>query len=217
MGARVNGNVNPLKLKPVPEAAAAVMVTLLLPLFVNVTVCDVALPITTLPKLMLDGLAVRSPAATPAPERGRFTVPVSVVKAMLPVTAPLAAGANNTLKLTLSPAASVTGTVIPVTLNPDPVTAICDIVRVDCPVLVTVAFLVWVVPICTLPKLTLDGDGVSTPGPWSCAFPPRPWQPTSPMRPATTSNPQRQLLPVLKEENNDFKICPPNRSFLPTD
>lgn len=212
----MSGKVNPLSLKPVPETAAAVIVTFVPPAFFKVTVCDAALPITTLPKLTLVGLAVTSPAGTPAPERGRFTVPVSVVKAILPLTVPSVAGANCTLKLALSPAARVNGAVMPVIVNPVPVTVICDIVRLDCPVLVIVSLLVWLVPVCTLPKLRLVGDGVSTPGPWSCALPPSPWQPARPIRPATTSNALQQLFLVFNEKNKGFKICLPNTS-LPAD
>ena len=137
----MSGKVNPLSLKPAPETAAAVMVTSEPPVFFKVTVCDAAPPTTTLPKLILVGLTVTSPAGTPVPVSGRFTVPLSVAKAILPLTAPSVVGANCTLKAGLSPGVRVNGAVMPVMLNPVPVTVICEIVRADWPVLVTAAAL----------------------------------------------------------------------------
>lgn len=61
-------------MKPAPETDAAVTVTFEPPVFFRVTVCDPVLPITTLPKLMLVGLAVKSPAATAVPDTGIFKV-----------------------------------------------------------------------------------------------------------------------------------------------
>lgn len=114
MGVRVSGKVNPLSLNPAPETAPAVTVIFELPVFFSVMVCEAAPPITTPPKLTLVGFAVRSCASTPVPESGRSTSPLSVVKATLPLTAPVAVGANCTVKFALSPAASVTGAVMPV-------------------------------------------------------------------------------------------------------
>lgn len=52
---------------------------------------------------------------------------------------------------------------IPLTLNPDPVAEACVIVTLDPPELVKVSDAVWLVPVCTLPKLTLAGLAVSDP------------------------------------------------------
>jgi hypothetical protein len=57
----VTGTVKPLMLKPVPVALAAVIVTLAVPEFVSVIVCGLLLPTATLPKLTLEGFAVRVP------------------------------------------------------------------------------------------------------------------------------------------------------------
>jgi hypothetical protein len=57
----VNGVDKPLILKPVPVTLAAEIVTLAVPEFVSVTICDPLLPTTTLPKLTLAGLAVSAP------------------------------------------------------------------------------------------------------------------------------------------------------------
>jgi hypothetical protein len=57
----VSGVDNPLMLKPAPEALAAEMVTLAVPPFASVIVCDALAPTRTLPKLKLEGLAVSCP------------------------------------------------------------------------------------------------------------------------------------------------------------
>ena len=57
----VAGVARPLRLKPVPEAVAADIVTLAVPVFFSVMVCELLLPMTTLPKLTLDGVAVSWP------------------------------------------------------------------------------------------------------------------------------------------------------------
>lgn len=92
------------------------MVRLEPPVFFNVSVWGDVLPSTTLPKLMLVGLVVRSPAATPVPESPTFVVPLAVTNAILPLALPAVVGANLTLKFPLCPTAKVTGAVIPLML-----------------------------------------------------------------------------------------------------
>ena len=79
------------------------------------------------------------------------------VTVTLPLDAPADVGINETLKLALCPAAIVTGAVIPLTLNPDPLTPTAEIVTLDAPVFVTVSESVCLVATCTLPKLKLVG------------------------------------------------------------
>jgi hypothetical protein len=95
----VNGSDRPLKLKPEPEAVAAVIVTLAVPPFVSVIVCAALLPTATLPKATLAGLAV-SCACTPVPlsaidigEPGAL-----LVIETLPLALPVAAGENFAVK-----------------------------------------------------------------------------------------------------------------------
>jgi hypothetical protein len=102
--------------KPAPETVAALTVRLEPPVFFNVSVCGDVLPTTTLPKLILVGLVVRSPAATPAPESVTFVVPLAVTKAILPVALPIAVGAKMTLKFALCPTGKVKGAVTPLML-----------------------------------------------------------------------------------------------------
>src|ERR1041385_6297537 len=93
---------------------------------VLVTVSEsVLLPLTcTLPNARLVGFDPSAPAAMPVPVNGIFRVGFDAfdVMATLPLTAPAAVGLNSTMKVALWPAARVTGALIPLTLNPDPVT-----------------------------------------------------------------------------------------------
>lgn len=86
------------------------------PVFFNVSVWGDVLPTTTLPKLMLVGLVVKSPAATPVPESVIFAVPLPVLTAILPLAPPAFVGAKRTLKLALCPTAKVKGGVTPLML-----------------------------------------------------------------------------------------------------
>ena len=65
---RVSGKDGPVKLNPLPEAAAPDTVTAAPPVFVTATETVLLLPTVTLPKLALLGFAVRAPAARPVPE-----------------------------------------------------------------------------------------------------------------------------------------------------
>lgn len=78
-----------------------------------------------LPKLRLDGLDDKAPAATPVPESGIVSdgFDPSDVMVTLPLALPAAVGVNVTLNVALAPAVTVTGVVIPLTLKPVPLTA----------------------------------------------------------------------------------------------
>ena len=56
-GAIVTGTTRPLMLKPVPDTLACEIMVFALPPFVSVIVCELLLPVTTLPKLVLAGAA----------------------------------------------------------------------------------------------------------------------------------------------------------------
>src|SRR5260221_6514123 len=94
------------------------------PVFVTVSESVLLLLTCTLPKARLVGFDPSAPAVMPVPVNGMFSVGFEAVEviAILPLTAPAAVGLNNTLKVALCPAASVTGALIPLTLDPDPVT-----------------------------------------------------------------------------------------------
>ena len=90
-----------------------------------------------MPKVRLEGLGLSAPRATPVADKGMFKLGLdaSEVTAMLPLTAPTAAGANLTLKEVLCPALSVRGSVSPLTLIPLPVTEAAEMVTAEPPVL----------------------------------------------------------------------------------
>ena len=81
-------------------------------------------PTVTLPKLRLVGFDPRVPAVTPVPERGIVRVGFVAFEVIvtLPLTLPADVGVNVTLKLALWPEVSVTGAVIPLKVNPVPLT-----------------------------------------------------------------------------------------------
>ncbi len=64
----------------------------------------------------------------------------------LPLAAPLVVGLKSTVKDALWPAVSVTGAVSPLKLNPVPLAAAAEIVRLDPPVLVRVSDKLELVP-----------------------------------------------------------------------
>ena len=78
------------------------------------------LPTVTLPKVRLVGFDPIVPGATPVPDSGIFRVGAVEVRVTLPVTLPADAGVNETVKLALCPAVSVSGAVIPVKVKPVP-------------------------------------------------------------------------------------------------
>src|SRR5262245_28006400 len=79
----------------------------------------------------------------------------------LPVTAPLACGANRMLTDRFAPAAMVNGKVSPVTLKPAPVVLAEKTVTLELAVFVSVAVSVAVVPTGTVPKARLGGAALS--------------------------------------------------------
>lgn len=166
MGVSVSGVVSPLKLKPVPEIDAAVTVTFSPPVFFKVTICEVASPKTTLPKLMLVGLAVKSPEVAAVPETGMFNVGFWAfdVTATLPLKVPAEGGVNVTLNETLCPAVSVTGSVIPETLKPVPVAATPVTCALVPPVFLIVSVCVEFAPTRMLVKVMLVGFAVNVAG-----------------------------------------------------
>jgi hypothetical protein len=138
---KVSGAVMPLMLNPVPLAATAEIVTLVVPVFVTVSVKPWVTPTWTLPKLRLAGFDPSAPAVIPVPLSGMVSVAFDAFDETVrfPVALPADAGANFTLKVVPCPAAKVTGAVIPLTLNPVPLAATAEIVTLDPPVLVTVS------------------------------------------------------------------------------
>jgi hypothetical protein len=82
------------------------------------------LPTVTLPKFRLAGFDPKAPNVVPVPDNGMVKVGLDAVEVIvrLPVTLPADVGLNVTVKVALCPAVRVTGAVIPLRLNPVPLT-----------------------------------------------------------------------------------------------
>jgi hypothetical protein len=91
----VAGKLSPLMLNPLPDTVAPVTVRFVLPVFVNCTACVLLWPTVTFPNAIVDGES-ESPACVPVPlsptNSGEFDA--SLVTVIVPVTDPVACGAN---------------------------------------------------------------------------------------------------------------------------
>jgi hypothetical protein len=135
----------------------------LLAVSVPVWLCE--LPTTTLPKLTLEGVSANWPGDVPVPESGTETVPVDAFELIerVPPRVPVAFGANITVKVALWPPPKVKGGLIPLMLKPVPLTAVCDMVTAELPILKMVSDIFLLLPAMTFPKLKLDGFADSCP------------------------------------------------------
>jgi hypothetical protein len=160
--AMFTGAVIPEVLKPAPATVTEEIVTVALPLFVSVTVCELLVPVVTLPNAALLGVAA-SCGCVPVPFKvivvGEFGALLTIE--MLPLALPAEVGANLALNVVLSPAPNVTGVVIPVVLKPAPVTVTAEIVTVAVPPFVRVMVCELLVPVATLPNAALLGDAAN--------------------------------------------------------
>jgi hypothetical protein len=137
----VSGKVIPLKLNPVPLAVICEMVTAVPPEFVSFSARVDVLPVVTLPKLRLVGLAAIWPGLAPVPDSGTLREGLDAfdVIARFPLTALPDVGAKMTLKLTLCPTPKFIGKLRPLALNPAPVKLTPEIVTLEPPELVSVS------------------------------------------------------------------------------
>jgi len=132
-------------------------VTFEFPVLVSVTFIELLLPIITLPKVRLVGLALRrNVAATPVPLTGieRGDPEALFVSETDPFTRPAVVGANTMLNDELFPARMDVGRVRPLMLTPAPAALAAEIVSVAVPLFVTVIVCELLVPVVTFPKLT---------------------------------------------------------------
>jgi hypothetical protein len=81
----------------------------------------------------------------------------------LPLAVPLDAGEKSTVNDVLWPSVNVKGKASPLTLNPGPLIAAAEIVRLDPPVLVRVSAKLALLPTWTLPNARLVGFAVNMP------------------------------------------------------
>jgi hypothetical protein len=154
----VTGVVIPVVLKPAPVTVTAEMVTVALPPFVRVMVCELFVPVATLPNAAVVGVAA-SCACVPVPLNaivvGEFGALLTIE--MLPLAFPADVGANLALNVVLSPAPKVSGVVNPLMLRPAPDTVALEIVRLAVPEFVNVMDWVPLLPTAIDPKFTLEG------------------------------------------------------------
>lgn len=101
------------------------MVTLEPPVFVTVSANAWLLPTLTVPKFKLVGLAPSAPCATPVPVTGTASegFGASDVIVTVPLAAPAAFGANVTVSVVVFEALIASGVVMPLKVNPVPLTA----------------------------------------------------------------------------------------------
>ena len=158
----VAGTDSPVMLNPIPDALPCEIVTLAVPEFVKLMVTDPLAPTSRLPKLMLDGFAVRLPC-TPVPVSGIEIVGslALLVIVMLPEAVPAVVGANCATKLVLWLAASVNGVESPTAVKPPPLAATVEIVALVLPLFVSVMVCWPLLPTGTFPNDTLPGFAVN--------------------------------------------------------
>lgn len=122
-------------------------------------VCEFLLPVATLPKLALDGVAAIA-ACVPVPLSGivKGELGELLVMEMLPLAAPGAEGANSALNGALCPAFSVSGVDRPLMLNSVPDALAAEIVTLAVPEFVRVMVADPVLPTRTPPRLTDEGE-----------------------------------------------------------
>lgn len=160
----------PVAVSPEPRTVTPKTLRLALPALVSVIVKLLVLPTVTLPKFSAVALAVRTGvgdaialplAATVSGEFG-----ASLTTEIVPLELPEAVGEKTTLKLTDCPFGTYAGRFRPVTLNPVPVTLICEIVAWAVPVFEIVTSCELLEPATTFWKLAVVGETAN------CACPP---------------------------------------------
>ncbi len=162
--ANVIGSVKPVTLKPAPANVSCEIVTDALPVFVRVIVCEFVVPVVTLPNATVEGDADSVdciPVPVSAIVSGEFGALLTTE--MLPLAAPAPVGANFAVNDAFCPAAIVIGVVTPDMLNPVPATVTAETVTLPEPPFVNVIVWELLLPMFTLPKLSLAGEAVKLP------------------------------------------------------
>ena len=119
--AMLTGAVIPVVLNPAPETVTEEIVTVALPPFVRLTVCELFVPVVTLPNAALVGVAANC-GCVPVPLKGIVSgefCPLLTIE-MLPLALPADVGVNCALKVVLNPAPSASGVLNPLMLRPVP-------------------------------------------------------------------------------------------------
>ena len=121
-GFSVRGRERLLMENPAPLKVACVMVRLVPPMFERLTVLVRLDPKLVFPKAIDAGFGESVPRVTPSPEAVRETIDCAFdpAKEIVMVGSLAAAGWNWTLNGALCPVVNVSGSVMPVTWNPEP-------------------------------------------------------------------------------------------------
>jgi hypothetical protein len=138
------------------------IVSVAVPVFVNVSACVFVCPSTTLPKLKVDGVTL-NPACIPAPLKLIVNgEPLALlVTVTVPVAFPTAVGVKLAVKLKVWEGATAAGVLTPVKLYPVPLAVMLEIFAAAFPVFVSVINWLALLPVETLPKFTLAGLALS--------------------------------------------------------
>jgi hypothetical protein len=160
-GFNVAGVDNPLTEKPVPVAATLEIFTAALPVLVKIICFGLLLPVATVPKLTLVALADSRPAAEVEPVPLNAIVSVefeaSLVTVMDPAELPTEEGANVAVSVAVCDGFNVAGVDRPLTEKPVPVAATLEIFTAALPEFVKTICFGMLVPVASVPKLTLAG------------------------------------------------------------
>ena len=126
-------------------------------------VCEFVVPIGTLPKLALVGVAVKVEPARPSPVTtivaGEFVALLATFT--VPLTLPAVFGANVTSIVAVCPGASVVPLPPPLVVIPAPLIVTPENVTLELPVFFSVTASVFELPTMSFPKLKLVGVAVS--------------------------------------------------------
>ena len=165
-GFTVAGVVIPLAVNPVPAAVMLEILTAVFPEFVSTTCLGTLVPVATVPKLTLVGFAVSWPtAAFAVPLRAivRVELEASLLTVIAPVSLPAVVGLKFAVSVAVCDAFRVAGVVRPLTEKPVPVAATLEIFTAALPALVRTICCELLLPVVTVPKLTLAGLADSWP------------------------------------------------------
>lgn len=165
-GAKVIGTASPETLTVETEVANAETVTVAVPEFVNRMVWLDSVPTTTFPNVIDDGVAVSADegavVAVPLRSTTRDGSDALLAIETLPERVPAALGLYVMVRFASAPAPKLAGTANPVTLTPEPETAIPEIVTLLVPGFVNLTVFVTSLPTETVPNAIDDADAFST-------------------------------------------------------
>lgn len=158
----VTGAVIPVVLKPAPVTVTEEIVTVALPPFVRLMVCELFVPVVTLPKAAVVGVADNC-GCVPVPLREIVSGELGalLMTVIVPVTLPAALGPNTALNVVDFPAPMVTGAAIPEVLKPAPEAVTEEIVTVAPPPFVRLMLCELFVPVATLPNAAVVGEAAN--------------------------------------------------------